>query len=654
MNLEVGQTIGQYTIQKRVGSGGMAVVYEAEHAKLGRRVALKMMHAGFQDDDDLLARFNREARIVAALDHPNIVPVYDFDEHNGTPYLVMKFITGNTLKWHMRKRPLSLEEISTICAAVADALAYAHEQGVLHRDVKPGNVILDDDNIVYLTDFGLARIAAQGESSLSAGMIVGTPHYIAPEQATGETTVGVGADVYALGVMLYEMVVGRVPFAADSAHAIIHDHIYTPPPLPSELNPELPTAVEMVLLSALEKDPADRPTTPRDLMQDFQRALEESGLTALSDDRSEIAERSMAAKREKRGGTPADTSAAKPVVQTKDGSAQVEAEWDLGKMAQNVGRGIGSIGETFKESFASKPKINDDKPYTPPSEAELETQIRKRVTRRIHMRRGWLIHVSIFSVVNGLLMLAGLFGQNIARESIAAQSALGNIPPAEAELAIVWSTQPWLAVMALFWFGGIMSHRMQVGNVSARTEDKRHRKLMRRLEHDYGADWQAVITESQYIEAESAVNRRFNRIKHFWGHVWWFISGNVALRFAWEMVVTGLIATQQFVELNDPVGAAAMEEIITADMAGFVMVVWAVILVLHGLQVVFRRRSGVESELMRERRLTRSRQTPRPADKRKHAEQAALALEDVPAHSVHLTADGELTNSTVEAYKTEN
>ena len=213
------------------------------------------MHQNFLDDEGFIARFKREAQIVAKLTHPHIVPVYDFDEHEEQPYLVMKYVPGWTLKKQFIKDPLDLDGVLKVMTAIGDALNYAHEQGVLHRDIKPSNIVIDREGIPYLTDFGLARLASSGESTMSADMLLGTPHYISPEQARGVKNLDGRTDVYSLGVVLYELLVGKVPFTGDSAYSIIHDHIYTPLPAPSQVNPELPENVEAVLYKALEKQP---------------------------------------------------------------------------------------------------------------------------------------------------------------------------------------------------------------------------------------------------------------------------------------------------------------------------------------------------------------------------------------------------------------
>ncbi len=278
MSFDVGETVGPYRIIEQLGQGGMATVYKAYHAALDRYVALKVLHPAFHEDQTFLARFQREARVVAKLEHPFIVPVYDYAEHEGRPYLVMKFIEGETLKARLGHGPLPSQEIEKVVDSVGSALAYAHRQGILHRDIKPSNVLIATNGEMYLADFGLARIAQDGESTLSSDSIMGTPQYISPEQALGKKDLDEGTDIYSFGVMLYEMVVGRVPFSADTPFSIIHDHIYTPLPLPMEVNPRVPEPVQRVLLKALAKDRADRFATVNDMMKAFKDAWKEAGI----------------------------------------------------------------------------------------------------------------------------------------------------------------------------------------------------------------------------------------------------------------------------------------------------------------------------------------------------------------------------------------
>jgi serine/threonine protein kinase len=283
MPFTIGENVGPYRVVQQLGQGGMATVYKAYHAALDRYVAMKVLHAAFLEEPKFLARFKREARVVAKLDHPNIVPIYDYPDHKGQPYLVMKFIEGETLKARLARGPLSKQEALDIIEAVGEALGYAHERGILHRDIKPSNILLSPDGMIYLADFGLARIAESGESTLSSDMMLGTPQYISPEQARGERQLDEGTDIYSFGVVLYEMVVGRVPFSADTPFSIIHDHIYTPLPMPRSVNPRVPEAAERVLLKALAKERRDRFHTVGEMVSAFRAAVAESTLEQIPD-----------------------------------------------------------------------------------------------------------------------------------------------------------------------------------------------------------------------------------------------------------------------------------------------------------------------------------------------------------------------------------
>jgi serine/threonine protein kinase len=278
MSFNVGENVGPYRIIDQLGQGGMATVYKAYHAALDRYVALKVLHPAFHEDQTFAARFQREARVVAKLEHPNIVPIYDYSEHETRPYLVMKYIEGDTLKARLNQGPLTSNEIENVINSIGSALAYAHRQGILHRDIKPSNVMIALDGVMYLADFGLARIAQAGESTMSSDSIMGTPQYISPEQAMGKKDLDAGTDIYSFGVMLYEMVVGQVPFSADTPFSIIHDHIYTPLPLPMKVNPAVPEPVQRVLLKALAKQRDDRFETVEEMMVAFKGAWTEAGV----------------------------------------------------------------------------------------------------------------------------------------------------------------------------------------------------------------------------------------------------------------------------------------------------------------------------------------------------------------------------------------
>lgn len=276
MSFSIGEQVGPFQITAQLGSGGMATVFKAYHAALDRYVAIKVLHPAFKQDPNFLSRFQREARIVAKLDHPHIVPVFDFSEANGQPYLVMRFIEGETLKAHLSTRDLTLPEVRRVIKPVAEALAYAHGQGVLHRDVKPSNILLTPDGGIYLADFGLARMAQAGESTLSQDSLLGTPQYISPEQAQGQSDLDARTDIYSLGVVVYELLVGRVPYQADTPYAVIHDHIYAPLPLPRSIKPDFPEVLERVLLKALTKDRADRYASVNEFYAALDQAIDQA------------------------------------------------------------------------------------------------------------------------------------------------------------------------------------------------------------------------------------------------------------------------------------------------------------------------------------------------------------------------------------------
>jgi serine/threonine protein kinase len=282
MSFNPGEQVGPYRIMEQHGQGGMATVYKAYHPALDRYVAIKVLHQAFLEDPSFQARFQREARVVARLEHPNIVPIHDYAEHEKRPYLVMKFIEGETLKARLQREPLSPGEIERIVETVGAGLSHAHKQGILHRDIKPSNVMLSKDGKIYLTDFGLARIAQSGESTLTSDVILGTPQYISPEQAMGRKDLDEGTDIYSFGVMIYEMVVGRVPFSADTPFSVIHDHIYTALPLPSRVNPNISPEVERVLLKALAKDRSDRYPEVDSMAQAFKEAWQIQEETIIS------------------------------------------------------------------------------------------------------------------------------------------------------------------------------------------------------------------------------------------------------------------------------------------------------------------------------------------------------------------------------------
>src|SRR5512135_342322 len=266
----VGQRLGQYRIEARVARGATSTIYKAYQEKLERYVAVKVLSPHFIDEPGFLDRFDQEARAVARLDHPNILPVYDFDQVGEIVYLVMKYVNSGTLRDVMHG-PLDLAYTIEIVTQIGLALGYAHKQGVVHRDVKPGNILIADSNWALLTDFGLAKILEGNQRLTRTGAGVGTPEYMSPEQAQGQAVDG-RADLYSLGVMMYEMLAGQLPFESDSGIAVAMKHVNDPVKPPRDYRPDLSPAVEQVILTALEKDPDRRYPTAEVMLAALTRA----------------------------------------------------------------------------------------------------------------------------------------------------------------------------------------------------------------------------------------------------------------------------------------------------------------------------------------------------------------------------------------------
>jgi serine/threonine-protein kinase len=256
MELGPGAQLGQYRIVEQAGRGGMATVFKAYQPALERYVAIKVLPGFYAEDPSFLERFRQEARTVSQLRHPNILSVFDFGEQDGVTYMVGEFLPGGTLE-RLLGRPLSVGQAIELLRPIASALDYAHGRGMVHRDVKPSNILLAEDGTPVLSDFGVARIVAGATRLTATGVAVGTPAYMAPEQAAGDSTTS-ASDRYALGIVLFEMLTGRTPFQAETPVAVALAHIHKPLPLPRSLNPALPEAVEAVLLKALAKEPGER------------------------------------------------------------------------------------------------------------------------------------------------------------------------------------------------------------------------------------------------------------------------------------------------------------------------------------------------------------------------------------------------------------
>src|ERR1700674_1984536 len=274
---------GRYELSHLVARGGMAEVYRAHDQLLDRPVALKVLFPELSVDRSFVERFRREAQAAANLSHPNIVPVFDWGEDSGTYFIVMEFIDGRPLSSILKTAgPLSADRTADIGAHVAAALGYAHKHGVIHRDVKPGNVLITDEGQVKVTDFGIARAINTEESLTQTGAVMGTATYFSPEQAEG---VGVDArsDIYSLGVVLFEMVTGRPPFLGDTPVAVASKHVRDHAPAPRELNPSIPPTFEAIILKSMAKNPEHRYATAEELRADLLRFNEGRTVLAMDD-----------------------------------------------------------------------------------------------------------------------------------------------------------------------------------------------------------------------------------------------------------------------------------------------------------------------------------------------------------------------------------
>lgn len=277
----VGQTLGKYRIVEPLGRGGMAQVYKAYHPSLDRYAAVKVLRSDLVEEAEFLARFQREARAVAALRHPNIVQVFDFDVHDDLYYMVMELLEGNTLKayqnaFRTKMLRLPVSDMVRILMDVLSGLEYAHREGVVHRDLKPANIMLTRRGQAVLTDFGIAQIVGATQYTVS-GALMGTLTYMAPEQGL-EGKCDTRSDIYSLGIVFYEMLTGSVPFDADTPLAILMKHVNDPLPLPCKVDPSIPESFERLALKALAKDPDDRYQSCKEMKHALQGAAQIAGI----------------------------------------------------------------------------------------------------------------------------------------------------------------------------------------------------------------------------------------------------------------------------------------------------------------------------------------------------------------------------------------
>jgi serine/threonine protein kinase len=265
-----GTRLGQYEIVERLGGGGMAVVYRAVQQPLGREVALKALSSELFQDDGFVKRFETEAKTLAKLDHPNILPIYDFEVTEGVAFLTMPLIRGGTLRDILNRGPLDTLTAWRYLREIGDGLQHAHDAGIVHRDLKPTNVLIHADGRAMLADFGLARGAGQPTHLTTIGLAIGTPGYMAPEQVMGHD-VDKRADIYAMGVLTFEMLTGRLPYIGANRMEVAYSTVNAPIPSAAKLNTALPDELDQLLAKVLAKDPAQRPQTVRELLAQMAR-----------------------------------------------------------------------------------------------------------------------------------------------------------------------------------------------------------------------------------------------------------------------------------------------------------------------------------------------------------------------------------------------
>jgi serine/threonine-protein kinase len=267
------QRFAEFDLIETIGQGGMATVYKAFQPSVGRYVAIKVLPRQYSEDPAFTKRFQREARMIARLEHRSVLPVYAYGEFEGQPYIVMRLLESGSLRKRLFQGTLPLSTIARMLEQIAEGLDYAHQHGIVHRDIKPSNILLDERDNAYLTDFGIAKMLGTTTHVTSEG-VVGTPHYMSPERCRGKSATP-ASDIYSLGAILFELVTGQPPFDADTPLAVMYMHVREPLPSVREIDPYLPAAIDDVIFHAMAKDPEDRYPTAVELAADFEKAVVE-------------------------------------------------------------------------------------------------------------------------------------------------------------------------------------------------------------------------------------------------------------------------------------------------------------------------------------------------------------------------------------------
>jgi serine/threonine protein kinase len=312
------EKIGRYDIKAELGRGGMATVFQAYDPSFERDVAIKVLPQVFLHDPQFRTRFEREAKMIASLEHPAIVPVYDFGEDHEQPYIVMRFMSGGSLSDRIKRDALSPDETARTLSRLAPALDAAHARGIIHRDLKPGNILYDQYGNAFLSDFGIARLAQEGGATLTGGNILGTPAYMSPEQVQGDKAIDGRSDIYALGVLTFQMLTGQLPYQADTPTKTMMMHLLEPVPHIKEINSQLPIGIDDVIAKAMAKEPGDRFATASELAAALEAAVRGqlptqtivSGQKIISSAQTIVSTPRTVASAVPSGGTPATASPA--------------------------------------------------------------------------------------------------------------------------------------------------------------------------------------------------------------------------------------------------------------------------------------------------------------------------------------------------------